>query len=818
MNYKLEDLAKILSAKLIGNKTNTVKYVITDSRTISYPETSLFVALVTTRDNGHKYIQTLIAEGVKAFIVSDESFVTANASFLVVKDTLTSLQKLAEYHRSVFTCPTLAITGSNGKTIVKEWINQLMAGDRVITRSPRSYNSQIGVPLSVLELDEQTELGIFEAGISQPDEMGRLAHIIKPTIGIFTHLGEAHQENFTSLKEKCLQKLVLFNSISTLIYGKDDKLLDISVAQAGLDADLFTWGHTQDSTVFIKSQVNDANGSKVTYKYKGKEYMLSLPFSDGASIENAMNCLCFLLLNGYMPENISRKFESLRPVAMRLDVKEGINGCLVINDSYNSDLDSLSIALDFLNSQAASKHLKKTVILSDIRETGKEHDELFIAVAELLKNKQVDRLIGVGPMISKRADFFRIKEKNFFPTTRDLLEANILQELRSEAVLLKGARSFRFEDVSAKISTIVHQTTLEVDINALLHNVAYYRSFLTSGTKMVHMVKANAYGSGDIAVARALQNYGCDYLAVAVADEGANLRNEGINVPIIVMNPEIGGLQKIIDYHLEPEIYSFGMLKAFMTEVEQQGINNYPVHIKINTGMNRLGFDLNETDKLIETLKKSKALLVRSVFSHFVGSDEPRFDAFTEEQVSRFTSVTDKFERAFDHKILRHILNSAGIERFPQYQFDMVRLGIGHYGFSAVDNAKLEEVCTLKTTILQIRHVPASETVSYCRNGKLEHDSVIGAIPIGYADGMDRRLGNRNGKVLVNGHLVPIVGNVCMDVCMIDLTGVDAKEGDSVTIFGKGYSITNVASQLGTISYEILTSVSPRVKRLYFRD
>ena len=818
MKYLLEEIAKVTGAKLIGDGSAMVSYVITDSRTVSYPSGSVFVAIKTSRNDGHRYVKDLISVGVKSFIISDESVVCDGANFLVTPDPLKAMQKLAAYHRAKFNIPVLGVTGSNGKTIVKEWISQLIGDDKKVTRSPRSYNSQIGVPLSVLEIDEQTELAIIEAGISKPGEMDKLACIIKPTVGIFTHLGEAHQENFASLKEKCEQKLRLFATADVIIYGKDDKLLDIAVAQADLKAEHFTWGKAAGTTVKLLSAGNTANGYDIRYKYKNKEHELTLPFGDNASVENAMNSLCFMLWLGADPDEIAKRFTTLKSVAMRLEVKNGENGCLVINDSYNSDFDSLSIALDFLKSQAEAKKLKKTIILSDIFQSGKDTVSLYMSVAELLKNKAVERLIGVGPEISANANLFNIAEKSFYASTRDLLESNVLAELKNEAVLLKGARSFRFEDVSAKISSIVHQTTLEVDINAILHNVDYFRSFLKPETKMVHMVKANAYGSGDVAVSRALQQHGCDYLAVAVADEGATLRNEGISVPIIVMNPEIGGLGKIIDYHLEPEIYSFSMLEAFIDEAERQGVKKYPVHIKINTGMSRLGFELDEADELIKRLKAKDALLVRSVFSHFVGSDEERFDDFTEEQVRRFKSVADKFDKAFDHKVLRHILNSAGIERFPQYQFDMVRLGIGHYGFSAVDNSRLEEACTLKTVILQIRKVPASETVSYCRNGKLAKDSVIGAIPIGYADGLDRHLGNRAYSVMVNGKLVPIVGNICMDVCMIDLTGVDAKEGDVVTIFGKGHSIMNMAKQLGTISYEILTSVSPRVRRVYYQE
>lgn len=825
MKYTLGEVASIIDAQLIGNPDVVVNYVITDSRSVSFPETTLFVALKTSKNDGHRYISSLSAEGVHSFLVSEVPTHDDEDNFLVVTSPLQALQRLAAHHRTLFDIPVIGITGSNGKTIVKEWLNQLLLPDTHITRSPRSYNSQIGVPLSVLQLNEQSQLGIFEAGISLPGEMNALSRIIRPTIGFFTHLGDAHQENFSSLKQKTEEKVRLFASAEVVFYGCDDKLLDITLQQAQLPALLFSWGRTGNATVRLTSEKVKERNTILSCRYKGTNHTLTVPFVDTASVENAMLCISYLLFSGMDDEEINRRLSSLQSVAMRLESIKGRNGCLIINDSYNNDLSSLTLALDYLNVEAAAKGLKKTLILSDIYESGQPEAELWLRVKSLLRNKRVDRFIGVGTNISAAKDLFLADQKSpapvsfdFFPNTRELLDSSLLQEFRNEAVLLKGARSFRFEEIIGKISDSVHQTTLEVDLTALLHNVDYFRSFLRPETKMVHMVKANAYGSGDVAVARALQEYGCDYLAVATADEGANLRNEGIHVPIIVMNPESDGLAKIIDYHLEPEVYSFSMLEEFLDEATRQGVSDYPVHLKINTGMNRLGFEPSEVNALIKRLKAQHALMIRSVFSHFVGSDEARFDAFTEEQVKRFLSATDRLQSAFPYRILRHICNSAAIERFPQYQFDMVRLGIGHYGFSATGADGLEEVCSLKTSILQIRKVPQSETVSYCRNGRLDRDSVIGAIPIGYADGLDRRLGNRNGSVWINGTLVPIVGNVCMDVCMIDLTGVDAKVGDEVEVFGKNYSISNLARQLGTISYEVLTGISLRVKRVYCKE
>ena len=741
-----------------------------------------------------------------------------DANFIVVGDTLKALQELAENHRKMHPVPVVGITGSNGKTIVKEWLYQLLHPDFNITRSPRSYNSQIGVPLSVWEMNKETGLGIFEAGISQMGEMERIAPIIAPTIGIFTNLGEAHQENFSSLKIKCIEKLKLFEHSNTLIYNKDDKLIDICVIQVKTTAKFLSFGTRDDADIKVLSQQKKNNKTIITYLFKGKEDSYTIPFTDNASVENSLQCLALLLHLNIPSKTIQQRMAGLEAVAMRLEVKEGQNGCLLINDSYNSDINSLSIALDFLNQQANAKQMKKTLILSDIVQSGQDSAILYQTVANLIFNKNIEKLIGVGQGISAHAPFFPLKDKSFYPNTEAFLQQLSMDNFKEEAILLKGSRHFRFEEISDQMALAVHETVLEVDLNALVNNFNYFRSFLQPGTKTICMVKANAYGSGDIEVARTLQHNGCDCLAVAVADEGAVLRHEGIDIPIVVMNPETNSFHKIFEYNLEPEIYSFRLLEQMISEAERQGINEYPIHIKIDTGMHRLGFEFTEIDQLIERLKSQKNVMIRSVFSHLSGSDDAKFDDFTEEQIKKFKEVKDKIDSAFQHKIIYHILNSAGTERFSQYQFDMVRLGIGLYGISAVNSPKVEEVCTLKTNILQIKHVPAMETIGYSRKGTLKRDSVIGVLPIGYADGYNRKLGNGEGKILVNGQLVPTVGNICMDLCMIDLTGIEAQEGDSVTVFGKGYSFKNLASQLNTIPYEILSNVSRRVKRVYFKE
>lgn len=820
--YKISEIAEMSGGLLVGAQDVCVNRLLTDSRLLSFPEDTLFLAITSSRDDGHKYIDDLYRKNVRNFMVSRDAFEFSkykDANFIVVKDVVAALQRMTAAHRARFNVPVIGITGSNGKTIVKEWLYQLLHEDYHITRSPRSYNSQIGVPLSVWEMDDDTQLGVFEVGISKVDEMANLAPIVAPSIGVFTNLGEAHQENFSSLKQKCSEKMKLFKDCGTIVYCKDDKLVDICAQQMHPNARFITFGRQKENTIQIVSEEIEGGDTAISYLYNGKSFSIRIPFTDFASVDNAMHCVCVMVAMGIDQKKISQRLAELESVAMRMEVKDGEKGCLLINDSYNSDINSLSIALDFLAQQATAKCMGKTLILSDILQSGKDPDELYCGVAELVERKNIERIIGIGTDISSHENCFNVPQKFFFSDTDAFMQHIDSFSFENEAILLKGSRKFHFETITDKLAKAVHETVLEVNLTALVNNFNYFRSFLKPGTKIMSMVKANAYGSGDIEVARTLQQNGCDYLAVAVADEGVVLRREGIHIPIVVMNPEPNSFYKIFENNLEPEVYSFALLKRMISEAEKLGITDYPIHLKMDTGMHRLGFELKDLDELIALLKSQKCVKPRSVFSHLFGSDDTIFDDCTMAQIKLFTEMKEKLFAAFPYKIMAHILNSAGIERFSDYQFDMVRLGIGHYGMSAVDSSRLEEVCTLKTNILQIRKVAATETVGYSRKGVLTRDSIIGAIPIGYADGFNRKLGNRNGKVLVNGVFAPIVGNVCMDVCMIDLTDVpNVKEGDTVILFGKGHPIQGVADTLGTISYEVLAGISKRVKRVYYRE
>lgn len=822
MSNTIEEITNIIGAERVGNVQARIDWLLTDSRSLCFPEETLFFALKTKRNDGHKYIGELYERGVRNFVVSDLPDNISDykgSNFLKVAKPLKSLQKLAARHRDLFDIPVIGITGSNGKTVVKEWIYHIISPDKVVTRSPRSYNSQIGVPLSVWLMNDNTEIGVFEAGISEMGEMEELEPIIRPTIGVITNIGGAHQENFTSMQDKCMEKLQLFKGCDVVIYNGDNKLIADCVAKSLFGAREIAWStKDMERPLFIESIKKDDKGTTIKYRYIGFQKEYRIPFIDDASIENSINTLAVGLYLMISPEDISERMLSLEPVAMRMEVKEGKNGCILINDSYNSDFASLDIALDFMSRRTEDKGRKRTLILSDILESGQTSKLLYRQVAELIESRGVDKIIGVGPDISASASRFQIENKHFFEKTSELLESGILDTLRNEVVLIKGARVFHFDEITDYLELKVHETILEINLGALTANLNYYRNKLKSDTKMVCMVKASAYGAGSFEVAKTLEEHRVDYLAVAVADEGADLRKAGVVCPIIIMNPELTAFRTMFDYRLEPEIYSFHILEELIKSAEREGVSNFPIHIKINTGMNRLGFEPHEIPKLIERLNRQSAVIPRSVFSHLVGSDSSRFDSFTRRQIDTFDEASAQLQSAFPHKILRHICNTAGIERYPGAQFDMVRLGIGLYGIDPYTNKTLNNVTTLKTTILQIHDVKADETVGYSRKGILDKDSRIAAIPIGYADGLNRHLGNGKGYCLVNGKKAPYVGNICMDVCMIDVTGIDCKEGDKVIIFGDDLPVTTIAEWLDTIPYEILTAVSTRVKRVYYQD
>ncbi len=826
MQYTIEEINGIIGGKgTLPAPGNKITRLLIDSRSLSFPEETLFFAIKTRHGDGHRYIGELYRRGVRDFVVTQADSIKElkDANFIVVKECIAALQTLAAHHRSLFDIPIIGITGSDGKTIVKEWLYYLVAENYNVTRSPRSYNSQIGVPLSVWQLRKESTLGIFEAGISQSREMERLQQIIKPTIGIITNISNAHQENFNTAEEKCCEKLSLFKECDVIIYNADNNILADAVGSMLLPARKIAWSQKNpERPLYIYSIEKDGQGTTIRYQYLNIRDSYRIPFLDEASVEDSINCLAAALYLMIPPEKIAERMAQLEPVAMRLEVKEGKRGCMIINDSYNADTASLDIALDFMERRSNTMPgLKRTLILADIKQSGEDAQTLYSRVLDCINKRGIEKFIGVGNGIATQAALFASSgiECHFFAGTEELLASSLLREAEKEYILIKGSRSFHFEDVTEALEKKVHQTILEVNLSALRENLNRYRNALAPGTRTVCMVKADAYGAGALETGRTLQECNADYLAVAVTDEGAELRKEGIITGIIVMNPEPCSYRTLFDNKLEPEVYSFGMLDSLIKAACREGITDYPVHIKIDTGMHRLGFLPNEIPTLIEVLKKQYALTPRSVFSHFVGSDSPQFDSFSAVQIERFNSAATMLQEAFSHKILRHICNSAGAERFTDVQYDMVRLGIGLYGISPIkEDATLHPISTLKTIILQIHDVPANETVGYSRKGVLTRDSRIAALPIGYADGLNRKLGNGKGYCIVNGQKAPYVGNICMDVCMIDVTGIECNEGDTVEIFGPDLPVTQLAEWLETIPYEILTSVSNRIKRVYYSD
>ena len=813
MTLSIPNIEKILHAKRFGDSNSTIETISIDSRSLQNNKNTLFFTLVGPNNDAHIYISNLIEKGVQNFVVTHIPEGLSNkATFLVVENTLDALQKFAAYHRSLFKFPVFGLTGSNGKTIVKEWLNFLLSPDFNIIRSPKSYNSQVGVPLSVIAINDKHNLGIFEAGISKMNEMEKLETIIKPTIGIITNIGTAHDEGFEDLEKKIKEKLKLFKHSKLIIYQKN-KIVETLIESK---IKTFSWSYNDETAdVFVvKKAIEDKTILQIR---NGKDnFEVQIPFQDEASIENAVTCLMVLLSFKYDKKTIQNRIQWLYPVEMRLKVKAGINNTTLIDDSYSSDFQSLKIALDFLESQKQYKN--KTLILSDIFQSGLSNEELYTKVAQLIKNNKINRVIGIGETISS----FKHKFTNCvtFKNTADFfLNLNFLN-FNNETILIKGARHFQFEEIVASLEEKTHETVLEINLNSISHNLSFFKSKLNPTTKMMVMVKAFGYGSGGFEIAKLLEHHKVDYLGVAFADEGISLKNAGITLPIMVLNPETTSFSAIIQYQLEPEIYSLKGLNAFMKIAEKRKLKHFPIHIKLDTGMHRLGFEEENLDELIALLKDNKFVTVKSVLSHMATSDDLEHQEFANSQLDLFEKMSSKLMAELQIKPIRHILNTSGISNFPQAQYDMVRLGIGLYGVSneAEEQKYLENVGTLKSIISQIRTIQAGESVGYGRRFVADKPTKIATIPIGYADGISRHWGNGVGFVTINNQKATIIGSICMDMLMVDISEINCKEGDSVIIFGESPTVTYMANQLQTIPYEILTSISQRVKRVFYRE
>ena len=822
--YSLQKVAEIVGGKLVGVlDERRISDLLIDSRHLMDPAQTLFFALKSQRNDGHKYIEDLYEKGVRAFVVCHQPDVLCHeASFIVVSDTLKALQLLASYHRQQFDIPVIGITGSNGKTIVKEWLYQMLSPDYSIVRSPKSYNSQVGVPLSVWQMNEGDELAIFEAGISEPDEMMALQDIIRPTIGVFTNIGQAHEENFINRAQKVGEKMNLFTRAKSLVYCMDYADIQQVIIRSNLaeKLNLFTWSRKfKEADLFVRQISKTEKTATIDCVFQGESLAFAIPFADKASVENAIHCIAVGLLMKMTPELIAQRLLTLTTIAMRLEIKAGMNNCTIINDYYNSDINSLGIALDVMRHQ--HQHQRNVVILSDILQSGRNEMDLYAEIAQLLKTKGVDMLIGIGEGITRQSGKFEM-ESHFFPNVADFLAHFPFSKFNNQTILLKGARAFEFEQIGMELQEKAHETVLEINFNHLVNNLNHFRSKIKPETKLMVMVKAFGYGSGNLEVSNVLQFHNVDYLTVAFADEGVELRRAGINLPIMVMSPEVNSYDNIIKYHLEPEVFSFRNLEFIEKAIENLALPEaHPlnVHIKLDTGMHRLGFSNAELPELIRRIQANPMLHVKSVFSHLATADNPAEDDFTLSQIHNFEEGSRVVQEAFPY-VLRHILNTAGISRFSQYQFDMVRLGIGLYGVPTCESDKglLEPVVSLKTTINQIKHIPAGDSIGYNRHGRAEHDMRIGIVPIGYADGLSRLLGNGNGTFFVHDKPVEIVGDICMDMCMLDLTDIEAEEGDTVVIFDAEHDIADIARACQTIPYEIMTRVSQRVKRVYYQE
>ena len=814
MNIHLKNILKNISFRIIGNEDASINSVSIDSRSLQNDKNTLFFALIGKNNDAHKYINVLLDEGIENFVVSEFPKDTSRGNYILVDNTLKALQNFASNYRQNFGFPIVGITGSNGKTIVKEWLNFLLSPDFNIARNPKSYNSQVGVPLSVLGINENHNFGIFEAGISEPNEMQNLEEIIKPTIGILTNIGDAHNEGFSNKNQKISEKIKLFKDCEVVIYQKNS---EVENALKNHFVKQFVWSFSDESNALFIKKIFSENATLLEFNYNNQDFKVKIPFTDYASIENAVNSMMILLYLNYDKPTIESRMKMLYPIEMRLKVKNGINNTTIIDDSYISDFQSLKIALDFLEQQ--KQHSGKSIIFSDILESGENEKELYTKVSELFRQNKISKIIGIGNSISGNKHLFENIET--YQNTDEFLSAYDISKFSNETILIKGARSFHLEGIVSLLEEKTHQTVLEINLNSITHNLNYYKSKINPTTKIMVMIKAFGYGSGSFEIAKLLEYHKVDYVGVAFTDEGIALRNSNISLPVIVMNPEPNSFSALISHSLEPEIYSIKELKIFKNQLENLGRKNYPIHIKLDTGMHRLGFEEKDIHELTDYINENKEFFeVKSIFSHLSGSDSDKFRDFTLHQFSVFKKLSDFIKNELKISPICHISNTSGISNYPELELDMVRLGIGLYGISNDENEikYLENVGTLKSVILQIKEIEKGESVGYSRSFIAEKPTKTATIPIGYADGIRRALGNGKSYVLINNQKAPTIGNICMDMLMVDVSEIVCNEGDSVIIFGENPKVTEIAKNINTIPYEILAGISHRVKRVFYRE
>jgi len=812
------ELAQITGGELSGDHSLYVTSIMTDSRSSGAGHDALFIALRGPNHDGHGFIGQLFRRGIRLFLVDTlpaDSEIMTGVAFVKVDDTLEALHRLAGWRRNEFRGKVIAVTGSAGKTIVKEWLAETLGAVKNVIRSPRSYNSQVGVALSLMNIDNRFDVAVIEAGISRPGEMEKLARIIKPDTVVVTNIGDAHGENFMSREAIAAEKLRLAEGAKMLIYNSDDELIkrEIALRYPGIPA--YTWSVSgSDASLRVDIAELKGDGQALRCNSRDSVFEAAIPFADRASAENAVSVIACCLTEGIPAKQIKGALADIPAVAMRMEVKKGINGCTLIEDYYNSDPGSLSMALDFLRSHARGK---TTLILSDFRQIWGSEERLYDGVAEAVRKAGIDRFIGIGDALARQKERFP-GGSVFYSSTSEFAETFRSFAWHDETILIKGARAYGFERISSLLVQQLHQTRLEINMNAVVHNLNEFRHLLGPGTGIMAMVKAFAYGSGSAEIASLLEYNHVSYFAVAYADEGVALREAGITTPVMVMNPDESVMELIIRHNLEPEIYSMESYASFIRNAKRHGLLHYPVHLKIDTGMHRLGFSISEADMLAEMLPEEQHIRIVSIFSHLAAADDPAHDEFTHRQASLLMMAAEKLKNALGYSFKTHLLNSAGISRFPQYQFDMVRMGIGLYGIGDYQGVSLRHTGRFVTAVSQIRRVPAGEPVSYGCSGAADHDREIAVIPVGYADGLRREMGNGKGSLFIRGRKVPIIGSVCMDMCMADVTGLNVKTGDETEIFGSNITIEEIAGLCNTIPYEILTSIPTRVKRVYVNE
>lgn len=812
--YTLAAISEGISCQLVGSGSAVVDHLAIDSRQLHPHDSTLFVAIKGSHHDGHAHVQEMYDAGTRCFVVERPDGLPQDANYLVVDDSLRALQMLAIWHRSSSQITSVGITGSNGKTIVKEWLNELIGDSKSVIRSPGSWNSQIGVALSIWRIEERHTIGLFEAGISRPNEMDRLKEMIAPQMGIFTNLGPAHSEGFESDKHKAAEKAQLFSECESVVCCRDHQVVVDALLNAGLGEErLLTWSRQGKAPMQILSEEETAYGKKCIVRYEGKAHELDIPFSDDASAENIFHAVLAGLALGVTFRVLKERVRELQPLDMRLQLIEGKGGSTILNDAYSNDPISLNIALDRLRAIASSR--SKVAILSTMEDVRKNDLGANSALAEMLRRAELEKVYVIGP----NPDSYKGAGITLhYPDTEALLRSIKEEEFVGKAILIKGSRKYQLERIVERLRAKSHGAVLEVNLSAIKHNLDTYRDLLDERTSVMVMLKAFGYGGGATEIARLLEYEKIDGIGVAYATEGVQLRQDGITTPILVMNTADTGWDVFNRFELQPTVHSIPQLSSLIAYMDAGG-GVIDIHLELDSGMNRLGIKKSELDGLLDLIRVKSKVYISSVFSHLAASDSEIHDDFTNEQIDTFNNMFEHISKVLGYAPKRHILNSSGISRHSDHQMDMVRLGIGLYGYDGtLERNTLRPALSLSAAISQIKHVREGESVGYGRSYIADRDTRIAVLPIGYADGLRRTLSNGVGNFWIGNKAVPIVGKVCMDMTMIDVTNVTCEVGTQAWLFDERRGMDDLCAALETIPYEVLCSLSTRIERRYVRD